>query len=101
MPNRIERIMRKQGLTRTEAANLAKGIDEARENYIREMTVAVISNKDFDEASFRATTDKFQEKWVTSHDEVICGSADQDLLTYSRLLREKYRTQLDQFTINH
>ena len=71
------------------------------ENYIREMTVAVISNKDFDEASFRATTDKFQEKWVTSHDEVICGTADQDLLTYSRLLREKYRTQLDQFTINH
>lgn len=71
------------------------------ENYIREMTVAVISNKDFDEASFRATTDKCQEKWVTSHDEVICGTADQDLLTYSRLLREKYRTQLDQFTINH
>ncbi len=71
------------------------------ENYIREMTVAVISNKDFDEASFRATTDKFQEKWVTSHDEVICGTADQNLLTYSRLLREKYRTQLDQFTINH
>ena len=71
------------------------------ENFIREMTVAVISNKDFDEASFRATTDKFQEKWVTSHDEVICGTADQDLLTYSRLLREKYRTQLDQFTINH
>ena len=35
MPNRIERIMRKQGLTRTEAANLAKGIDEARENYIQ------------------------------------------------------------------
>ncbi len=71
------------------------------EAYIREMTVAVISNKDFDEASFRATTDKFQEKWVTSHDDVICGTADQDLLTYSRLLREKYRTQLDQFTINH
>lgn len=35
MPNRIERIMRKQGLTRTEAATLAKDIDEARENYIR------------------------------------------------------------------
>ena len=65
------------------------------ENYIREMTVAVISNRDFDEASFRATTDKFQEKWVTSHDEVICGSADQDILTYSRQLREKYRPQLD------
>ncbi len=35
MPKRIERIMKKQGLTEREAATIVKGIDEGRENYIR------------------------------------------------------------------
>ena len=71
------------------------------EAYIREVTVAMISGHDFDEASYRANADKFQEKWVTSTDEIICANADQDILTHCRQLREKYRPQLDQFTINH
>ncbi len=60
------------------------------ENYIREVTVAVLSGREFDEASYRAATDKFQEKWVTSTEEVVQGSADEDLLTHCRHLREKY-----------
>ena len=67
------------------------------ENYIREVTVAVFAGKDFDEAAYRAVTDKFQEKWVTSTDEVICGSSDQDILTHSRHLRSKYNDLLKAF----
>lgn len=66
------------------------------ENYLRELSVAVFSGNDFDEAHFRANTDKFQEKWVTSTEEVICGSSDDDILTFSRHLRDKYRESLDQ-----
>ena len=65
------------------------------EAYIREVTVAMISGHDFDEATYRANADKFQEKWVTSTDEIICATADGDILTHCRLLREKYRQQLD------
>ena len=65
------------------------------ENYIRQVTVSVISGNDFDDASYRAATDKFQEKWVTSTEEPITGTSDQDILTHCRELREKYRTQLD------
>ena len=65
------------------------------ENYLRELSVAVFSGNDFDEAHFRANTDKFQEKWVTSTEEVICGSSDDDILTFSRHLRDKYRESLD------
>ena len=65
------------------------------ENYLRELSVAVFSGNDFDEARFRANTDKFQEKWVTSTEEVICGSSDDDILTFSRHLRDKYRESLD------
>ena len=60
------------------------------ENYIREVTVAVLSGREFDEASYRTATDKFQEKWVTSTEEVVQGTADEDLLTHCRHLREKY-----------
>jgi alpha-N-acetylglucosaminidase len=66
------------------------------ENYLRELSVAVFSGNDFDEAHFRSNTDKFQEKWVTSTEEVICGSSDDDILTFSRHLRDKYRESLDQ-----
>ena len=66
------------------------------ENYLRELSVAVFSGNDFDEAHFRANTDKFQEKWVTSTEEVICGSSDDDILTFCRHLRDKYRDSLDQ-----
>ena len=65
------------------------------ENYLRELSVAVFSGQDFDEAHFRDMTDKFQEKWVTSTEEVICGTSDQDVLTHCRHLREKYRDALD------
>ena len=34
-PHRIERVMKKQGVTEKEAVTIIKGIDEARENYIR------------------------------------------------------------------
>ena len=65
------------------------------ENYIRNVTVAVFSGKDFDEEAFRTVTDQFQEKWVTSHEEIICGTAEEDVLSHCRSLREKYRQQLD------
>ena len=65
------------------------------ENYLRELSVAVFSGNDFDEAHFRTNTDRFQEKWVTSTEEVICGSSDDDILTFSRHLRDKYRESLD------
>ena len=65
------------------------------ENYIRNVTVAVFSGKDFDEEAFRTATDQFQEKWVTSHEEIICGTAEEDVLSHCRSLREKYRQQLD------
>ena len=71
------------------------------ENYLRELSVAVFSGNDFDEAHFRANTDKFQEKWVTSTEEVICGSSDDDILTFSRHLRDKYRESLDQTSKNN
>lgn len=66
------------------------------ENYIREVTVAVLSGKGFDEASYRKATDKFQEKWVTTTEEVVQGTADKDLLTHCRELREKYRTYFEE-----
>ena len=65
------------------------------ENYLRELSVAVFSGKDFDEGHFRAITDKFQEKWVTSTEEIIKGTSEQDILTHCRQLREKYRQSLD------
>ena len=71
------------------------------ENYLRELSVAVFSGNDFDEAHFRANTDKFQEKWVTSTEEVICGSSDDDILTFSRHLRDKFRESLDQTSKNN
>jgi alpha-N-acetylglucosaminidase len=71
------------------------------ENYIRELTVALLSGKDFDEAHYRAITDKFQERWVTSTEEVICGTSDDDILTFSRHLREKYREVLDHASQNN
>ncbi|MBE6316766.1 MAG: alpha-N-acetylglucosaminidase [Bacteroidales bacterium] len=67
------------------------------ENYLRELSVAVFSGKEFDEANFRAKTDQFQEKWVTSTEDVICGSSDEDILTFSRALREKYRELVSSF----
>ena len=65
------------------------------ENYIREVTVGIFSGKDFDEAAYRDKTDKFQQKWASATEEVICGASDQDVLTHCRALREKYRQQLD------
>ena len=64
------------------------------ENYLRELSVAVFSGKDFDEGHFRAITDKFQEKWVTSTEEVIKGTSTQSTLDHCRELREKYREYL-------
>ena len=54
-----------------------------------------MSGKDFDEGHFRTITDKFQEKWVTSTEEIIKGTSEQDILTHCRQLREKYRQSLD------
>jgi alpha-N-acetylglucosaminidase len=65
------------------------------EIYIREVTVAILSRQDFNETSFRTQADKFQQKWVNSTEEPICGASDQDVLTHCRALREKYRSQLD------
>ena len=64
------------------------------ENYLRELSVAVFSGKDFDEGHFRAITDKFQEKWVSSTEEVIKGTSTQSTLDHCRELREKYREYL-------
>jgi len=57
--------------------------------------VGMIAGKDLDENAYKTAIDKFQEKWVNSTEEVIQGSSDTDILTLSRSLREKYRTQLD------
>ena len=71
------------------------------ENYIRQVTVAMLGNNDFDNDAYRAAVDKFQEKWALSTDkEGIQGSIDQDVLTHSRELREKYRQQLDAWSAN-
>ena len=68
------------------------------ENYIRELTVAVISGKEFDEAHYRAVTDKFQQQWVTSTEEISGGSPSHSgVLSFSRHLRDKYRTALSRF----
>ena len=48
----------------------------------------------------RAAIDKFQQKWVNSTDELVSGTADQDILTHCRHLREKYRPQLDAWLQN-
>ena len=67
------------------------------EIYIREVTVAIFSGHELDEASYREAINKFQEKWVTSSEEVVQGSSDQDVLTHCRQLRDKYRQQLDEW----
>ena len=64
------------------------------ETYIRELTVGMISGQDVDKDKMRSTIDKYQERWVTSTDEPICGSSDLDILTHSRQLRDKYRKLL-------
>ena len=68
------------------------------EIYIREVTVALLSRHEFDDKSFSTQADKFQEKWVNSTDEVVQGMSDQDILTHSRALREKYSQQLDSWS---
>jgi len=65
------------------------------ENYIRELTIAIFAEKDFDEAAYRNKTDRFQEKWPSSTQEIVQGESDEDILTHCRTLREKYRPQLD------
>ena len=70
------------------------------ENYIREVTAGVISGFDLDHSRLQAVNDKFQQKWATSTDEVICGSSTQDVLTHCRSLREKYRMKLDEWISN-
>ena len=65
------------------------------EIYLRQATVGMIAGKGLDENAYKTAIDKFQEKWVNSTEEVIQGSSDTDILTLSRSLREKYRTQLD------
>ena len=67
------------------------------EIYIREATSAVIAGKEFDNEACKAACNKFQEKWVSSTEELIQGTIDQDILTHSRALRDKYRPQLDGF----
>ena len=68
------------------------------EIYIREITVAILSRHEFDDKSFSTQADKFQEKWVNSTDEVVQGASDQDILTHSRALREKYSQQLESWS---
>ena len=65
------------------------------EIYLRKATAAIIAKGEFDDKDYKETVNKFQEKWATSTEEVIQGTADQDVLTHCRALREKYRTQLD------
>ena len=65
------------------------------ETYIRILTVGIISGQEPDIAQIRSTIDKFQEKWVTSTEEVVSSASDEDVLTHCRRLRDKYREQLD------
>ena len=67
------------------------------EIYIREATVGIISGSDLDQDKMRMAIEQWQEKWVNSTEELVQGSTDQDILTHCRGLREKYRTQLDQW----
>ena len=65
------------------------------EIYIRSLTSAMILGKGFDKQAATTAINKFQEKWPASTDELVSGTADQDILTHCRHLREKYRPQLD------
>ena len=65
------------------------------ENYIRQLTVAIISGSDLDVTALEAANDKFQQQWASSTQDVVTGAADQDVLTHCRHLRDKYRPQLD------
>ena len=65
------------------------------ETYIRILTVGIISGQEPDIAQICSTIDKFQEKWVTSTEEVVSSASDEDVLTHCRRLRDKYREQLD------
>ena len=69
------------------------------EIYIREITVGIISGGDYDAPKMRSAIDKFQQQWVNSIVEPICGTTDLDVLTHSRQLREKYREQLQAFQV--
>ncbi len=64
------------------------------EIYIREATSALLSSQQFNEQACRSAIDKLQVRWVTSTDQVIQGSFNEDVLTHSRQLRNKYRDQL-------
>ena len=68
------------------------------EIYIREATAAVIGGTKFDNDSYRTATDKFQEKWVTTTEELPVKTIDQDVLTHCRLLREKYSQQFEEWS---
>ena len=65
--------------------------------YIREATSALISGMEFDNEAYKARCDKFQEKWVTSTEAITTGTINEDILTHSRALRDKYRPQLEAF----
>ena len=65
--------------------------------YIREATSALIAGMEFDNDTYKSRCDKFQEKWVTSTEEVPAGTISEDILTHSRALRDKYRQQLEAF----
>ena len=64
--------------------------------YIQEMYGALYWQRPFDEMNVREQIDTFQQEWVDiMRDYAKLEPAGLDILAHSRLLRDKYRQQLD------
>ena len=64
--------------------------------YIQEMYGALYWQRPFDETNVREQIDTFQQEWVDiMRDYAKLEPAGLDILAHSRLLRDKYRQQLD------
>jgi len=69
--------------------------------YIQEMTGALYWQRPFNEKDVREQIDTFQQEWVDiMRDYTKLEPTDLDILTHSRLLRDKYRHQLNNWMEN-
>ena len=65
------------------------------EIYIREAISALLASQEFNDKAYRTAIDKLQTRWATSTEKEYQGPLDEDVLTHSRYLRDKYRQQLN------
>ena len=66
--------------------------------YIQEMNGALYWQRPFNEQEMRDQIDQFQEEWATMIDYTKLSPSEQDVLSHSRQLREKYRLRLNAWT---